>query len=130
MTEGFSWSAGNLMVGEATAITDSPGKPWVAQGFRYSATWILVETPSQGGYSRWVGRLQILSPSLNALASFEPRCLPLPLETIVSADAWNDTDGQVYHYDCDAPHKSYNHVCGGMYFADWWPGHGMDTEMV
>ncbi|KAH6855439.1 hypothetical protein B0I37DRAFT_56259 [Chaetomium sp. MPI-CAGE-AT-0009] len=114
MAEGFSWSEHNMMPGSGGDISDAPGEEWTAQGFRYTATWILAETPSQGGYSRWVARLQLVAASLDILASFQPHCLPLPPDTVVGADAWDGLDRLVYHYDHAAPHESYNHVRGGM----------------
>lgn len=120
MREGFFWSANNILREEGY-FGHSLRHEWTTKGYRHVRTWILADRPS-GGESenpRWVGRLEVVSASLELLSGF--RVDKLSSKNVCGADAWDARDHAIYHYKRNAPGDNYNSIYDDRPLRGWWP---------
>jgi hypothetical protein len=117
MHEGFFWSAENIIPEEGFMSSETkPG--WTRFGFRYKRTWILTDKSNEE-VPRWVGYLEVITPSREILPSF--RVQELTGGNIYAAFAWNGLDQLIYNYHYRWPQKSYNCIYDDKPLQGWWP---------
>jgi hypothetical protein len=118
MRDGFFWSVDNVLPEEGNM--PSAWTAWEAKGFRHTRRWILSDKPNNhGGTPRWVGRLYVISPSMELLARF--RVQNLSPNQICSANAWDSDSDLVYNYNCRVSGQNFNCIYDDEPLEGWWP---------
>jgi hypothetical protein len=118
MRDGFFWSVDNVLPEEGSM--PPPRTEWAAKGFRYTRRWILSDkSNNNGGTPRWVGRLVVISPSVELLARF--RVQNLSPNQICSANAWDSDSDLVYNYNCRVSGQNFNCIYDDEPLEGWWP---------
>ena len=118
MREGFFWSAENVVPEEGFMSRETrPG--WTQFGFHYKRTWVLIDKPSNQEGPKWVGILEVLTPSYEILPSF--RVQGLTRANIYEAAACNGLGHIIYDYDYRSPRRNFNCIYDDKPLQGWWP---------
>ena len=119
MREGFFWSVDDVLPEEGYMIHQVPAG-WAAKGFCHARHWILADGgKSDNDASRWVGRLEVVSPWVDVVSRFVlDRLAP---RHVCSASAYNASNQLIYNFNCRVSGKNYNCIYDDKPLDGWWP---------
>lgn len=118
MREGFFWSVENIVPEEGFMSSGTePG--WTPfESSNHQRTWVLADK-SNDEAPRWVGVLEVVTPSSEILPSF--RAQNLTRENVCAAVACNGLGFPIYEYNYWTPRKNFNCIYDDKPLQGWWP---------
>ncbi|KFA68060.1 hypothetical protein S40285_10016 [Stachybotrys chlorohalonatus IBT 40285] len=121
MLEGFWWDTTNIKLEKSCVYrgcAEDKQSCYEKQGFQLTRHYAIHDTAED---MQWIGKLEVLARELNPLSKF--RVTDLTPDNIMTAEATNGNDLQVYYYRHWEPQNYINAIYDDVILKGWWPNH-------